>query len=310
MPKFEVHRSTVIKASPEKVFEAVSDFGTWTTWSPWLCAEPTAEVTVTDDSSSVGSVYSWTGEVVGAGEIEHRTLKPGQLILDEIRFQKPFKSVSDVSFELEPSGEGTHLTWRMKGSLPFFLFWMRSMMETFIGMDYVRGLRMLKEWLETGQIRSQTHITGIVDAGPLRMAGVRKTCSMKDIGPSMQQACEEASQKFQAAGLPTDGQRISVYHSYDMKAQVVVYTTGLTIADSQLPVPEGLSEWSLPACRAFGVEHIGSYEHLGNGWSAAHQHVRYRKLKQKKIATFEIYKSDPATTPEEELRTDIFLPLR
>ena len=35
----------------------------------------------------------------------------------------------------------------MRGALPWFLFWMRPAMETFIGMDYERGLKMLKDWL-------------------------------------------------------------------------------------------------------------------------------------------------------------------
>ena len=41
-------------------------------------------------------------------------------------------------------------------SAAFFLFWMRRQMELFIGMDYERGLKMLKEWIETGQILSTT----------------------------------------------------------------------------------------------------------------------------------------------------------
>ncbi|MEZ6060927.1 MAG: SRPBCC family protein [Planctomycetaceae bacterium] len=65
MPKFHVQRSITIDASPEEVFDRVADFGTWTTWSPWLCAEPDAEVKVSEDSSSEGSVYSWSGQIVG-----------------------------------------------------------------------------------------------------------------------------------------------------------------------------------------------------------------------------------------------------
>ena len=96
MPRFHVYRSMNIDAPPEKVFEAVADFSTWTTWSPWLCADPRAQVQVTEDPSSVGSVYSWQGELVGEGEIEHRQLEPGRLIQDEIRFVKPFRSQSEV----------------------------------------------------------------------------------------------------------------------------------------------------------------------------------------------------------------------
>ena len=198
MSRYHVQRSIQINADCEKVFETVADYRTWTTWSPWLCAEPDAQVNVTQDSSSVGSVYSWKGEIVGEGEIEHHRLQPGRLIEDEIRFIKPFRSRSQVSFELESAGESTQITWHMHGSLPWFLFWMRSQMEVFIGMDYERGLRMLKEWIETGQILSKTRIRGVEPVGPLQMAGVRKTCSLSEIGPSMEAAFADVTRILSA----------------------------------------------------------------------------------------------------------------
>ena len=199
MPRFHVRRSTVINAVPQRVFETVSDYGTWTTWSPWLCAEPDAEVHVTEDSASVGSVYAWRGEIVGEGEIEHRRLEPPRSIEDEIRFVKPFRSQSTVSFEVESQAGGTQITWNMHGSLPWFLFWMRPQMEAFIGMDYERGLKMLKEWIEQGEIPTQTKILGVQSVGPLQMAGLRRTCPLKDVGPSMEAAFTEVEQSFAPA---------------------------------------------------------------------------------------------------------------
>ena len=308
MPRYHVQRSIEINASPRKVFETVSDFGTWTTWSPWLCAEPDANVTVTENSSAVGSVYSWEGELVGQGEIEHQELQPGRLIEDEIRFVKPFKSRSGVTFEMAPAGEGTRLTWHMRGSLPWFLFWMRSQMEVFIGMDYDRGLGMLKELMESGEIQSQTTIRGIESVGPLRMAGVRKKCSIREIGPSMETAFSEATDTFSQNNLPMDSS-LSVYHHFDMKAQTFDYTSGFVVPEAA-EVPAQLSTWSIPPSQAVCVQHTGSYKNLGNGWSAAHQYARYKKLKQSKVGTFEVYKNDPKDTKPADLVTEIYLPLR
>jgi effector-binding domain-containing protein len=274
-----------------------------------LCAEPDAQVDVTEDASSVGSIYSWKGKVVGEGEIEHRDLEPGSLIEEEIRFVKPFRSKSQVSFEFEPVGDGTKITWHMRGSLPWFLFWMRSQMEVFIGMDYERGLRMLKEWLETGQILSETKVRGIESVGPLKMAGVRKTCAISEIGPSMEEAFSEATEKFKANELSTETQTLSVYHDFDIKAQTFDYTSGYVVSAATESVP-GLSMWSLPASKAFCVEHIGSYEHLGNAWSAAHQITRYEKMKLSKAGGYEVYRNSPQDTAPAELRTEIYLPLK
>ncbi|MBC8352526.1 MAG: SRPBCC family protein [Planctomycetes bacterium] len=310
MPRYHVYRSNQINATPQKVFDTISDFRTWTTWSPWLGAEPDAKVTVTENASSIGSIYSWQGELVGQGEIEHRDLQPGRLIKEEIRFLKPFKSKSEVAFEMELVGDGTKLTWHMRGALPWFLFWMKPQMEVFIGMDYERGLKMLKELLETGQILSETKIRGVEPVGPLRMAGVRKKYSLNDIGPSMAAMLADATEKFSKHNLPTDGEPMSVYHDFDMKSGIFDYTAGFALPESVGSVSEELSCWSLSATKALRVDHIGSYENLGNAWSAANQFARYKKLKQSKAGAFEIYKNNPNDTSPADLRTEISLPLR
>lgn len=308
MPKYHVQRSIEIDASPEQMFDAVADFSKWTVWSPWLCAEPEAEVNVTGEPSSVGAVYSWKGEVVGQGEIEHLNLERGILIEDEIRFLKPFRSRSSVSFDLDEAGSGTRLTWHMRGSLPWFLFWMTPMMEVYIGMDYERGLRMLKEWIETGEILSRTVNQGVVSVGPIRMAGIRKKCQLKDVGSQMQNVLCEVKEKFDQHGVEPTGV-ITVYHTANLKTQMFDLTVGLMIAESASPPPE-LSTWSIPEVKALCVQHHGRYEHLGNPWSSAHQIVRYRKLKQSKVGAFEIYRNDPDETDPADLHTDIYLPLR
>ena len=310
MPQFHVRRSIDICASPEVVFDRLADFNTWTTWSPWLIAEPDARVTVTDNADGVGAIYAWQGEVVGAGEIEHRQLERPRRIEDELRFIKPFKSHSQVSFELQSMDSGTSLSWDMLGSLPWFMFWMRPMMETFIGMDFERGLKMLKEWIETGHVASQTKIQGVVQAGPLHMLGVRQTCRVADISSSSEAAFRQAKQLFQQQSLPNSGGMISVYHKFDVKTGTFDYTAGYLVSELMLTQAGKLAQWSLPACQAFCVEHIGSYDHLGNAWSAANQLARHKKLKPCKLGTFELYKSPSSDTPADELRTEIYLPLR
>lgn len=313
MPKFHVSRSIDIQANPTLVFEKVADFGTWTTWSPWLLSEPEAKVIVSDDASSVGSKYSWDGEVVGAGEMEHESLTPGKKIESEIRFLKPFKSISKVAFDLAETADGTKLTWHMHGSLPFFLFFMKPQMETFIGMDYERGLKMLKEWIETDSISSTIDVKGVQSVDGMTVVGVRKSCPVSNIGEAMGEAYSEADTKLESAGLPKDGEMVSVYHCFDMKNGIFEFTSGYRVPEDQAAKASstsGLSVWSMPASQAFRIDHKGKYEHLGNAWSAANQITRYKKMKQSKVGTFEIYRNTPDQTEPKDLETEIYLPLK
>ena len=309
MPAYHVEKSIEIKAPVDRVYEFVADYETWTSWSPWLGAEPDAKVIITGERCSVGSCYCWSGDIVGEGEIEHIQLSPGKSIRDEIRFVKPFKSQSRVSFELQPTGsDTTKITWAMDGKLPFFLFWMKSMMTTLIGMDYERGLKMLKEVIETGKVASHTDVRGLESVGPLNVAGVRKQCTMDTINEAMEGVFDEAKSRLEAAGISICGEVITVYHHVDLKAKTMDFTAGFVV--SELKEAAGISTWSLPVSRALAVGHRGSYDHLGNAWSAAYQVARYKKWKLSKQGTFEIYRNDPKQVEPAELLTDVYLPLR
>lgn len=309
MPKFSVKKSIEIHSDPQTVYEKVADFHTWPSWSPWLCAEPDAKLEFSEQTASEGSSYTWDGEVVGAGALEHKSLEPNKSIRDEIRFFKPMKSVSNVGFDFEPSSQGTKVTWMMDGSLPFFLFWMTKQIETFIGMDYERGLKMLKESIESGHVASNTTVHGNQKMGPFHVVGVRSTCPIREVGPSMDASFRKAAECLEKAGLPSDGEKVSAYHKMDMKAEKFEYTSGMLFAEPIEP-PPGMELWSLPETETFRVDHIGSYDHLGNAWSAAMRHVDAKKLKKSKISPFELYKNEPQNTAPEHLHTEIYLPLR
>lgn len=310
MPAYDISRAIEIQCAPAQAYETVADFRTWTTWSPWLLADPQAKVTTSPQVATVGSTYTWDGPVVGAGELTHKVLVPGKRIEDELRFVRPFKSVCRTSFEFAPSPTGTRVTWDMHGSLPWFMFWMVPMMKTFIAMDYQRGLSMLRDLIETNHIPSRCVVHGKKGIGPIRMAGIADRCSVFEVGNSMETAFNRARAEFQRLGLPTDGDMISVYTKFRMAAGQFDYISGWTIpANCDVPA-SALKTWTLPAGPAFQVDHIGSYSHLGNAWSVANQLVRHQKLKQQRTGTCEIYRTTSPDTPDNDLLTEIYLPLR
>ena len=311
MPQFQIERSTVIQSNPERVYDALADFRTWTTWSPWLIADPEAAVTISENPSAIGSRYGWKGTVTGEGELVHQRLQPNERIEDDLTFLKPFKSFAKTAFHLQPAEGGTRLTWSMNSSMPWFLFWMIPMMKTFIGMDYARGLCMFKEWIETGAIQSSTKVHGVESVRPFRMAGMAASSPIDRIGPSMEQTFSTAQAEFKSLGIPMTGEMISVYTKFRIKEGVFDYICGYILPDSiAIPASSALVTWKLQSSTAFRVTHIGSYKHLGNGWSVANQIARFRKLKQCRTGTYEIYRTTPPETPEAELVTDIYLPLR
>ncbi|MEO2016593.1 MAG: GyrI-like domain-containing protein [Fuerstiella sp.] len=215
----------------------------------------------------------------------------------------------NVSFELAAAGDGTEITWRMQGNLPWFMFWMRSSMETFIGMDYERGLKMLKEFIETGTVLSQTDVIGVESIEVMNVLGVGDFCSTDDVGPTMTKAFATATEQLSRNAIAIDGDMLSVYHPCDLKLRRFDFTSGYAVPSGS-QAPAGLNHCQLPAGKSLHIRHTGRYENLGNAWSGGYQYARYRKLKVAKRDAFEIYRNKPEENPPAELVTDIFLPLR
>ena len=181
MPKIAVNKSIVIAVTPEKAFETIRDFRQWNRWSPWVICEPDCQMTYADDGKS----YAWDGKVIGSGSVEMADEQKPQAIDYRLTFLKPWKSKATFSFVFQPEGDGVRVIWTMDSSLPWFLFFMKGMMTAMIGMDYDRGLRMLKDYLETGNVHSKLEYPGQTNFEGFRYVGIRSQSSMAQIGDQM-----------------------------------------------------------------------------------------------------------------------------
>lgn len=301
MPKFHIERSIEISASSATVRDVIQDYGQWEIWSPWLIMEPDAKLEFQGSAATIGHSYEWTGDMVGAGRMELSAME-GDTDKMDLTFLKPFKSTAKVAFQtIALSDTQTRVTWHMDSGLPFFMFFMVNTMKAMIGMDYERGLKMLKEYIETDQVSSSIDIAGVVDVPETHYIGASADSNLADISTSMETTFVKVAEL--AKGKTIANLAGSIYHSMDIKSQHCKYTAFLPVAESD-------ATGSIGSCRALKVTHTGSYQHLGNAWSTANTYQRHNKLKKnKQIAPFELYLNDPATTPAKDLQTEIFLPV-
>jgi effector-binding domain-containing protein len=306
---FTLHRSIAITRSPGDVYDFVADFATWPQWSPWLCQEPECPVTITGTQGTVGHKQAWNGKVIGSGEMTMSEAQaPGSLEYN-LLFLKPWKTRSRVVFQFAPEGEGTVVTWWMYGSLPFFMFFMRKMMDAWVGGDYKRGLAMMKEVLEKGSVPTRTRIVGVESRDAFHFVGRRRTCAMDDIGPAMQEDLKQLCTLEQAGKLPSPEKVLSVYHKFNMVKGETEYTTGY-LYRAPVAAPEGLAAGQMPAHRALRVEHLGAYRHLGNAWAAAMGCARGQHKMNRRLPMYEIYVNDPNEVPETETVAEIYIPVK
>lgn len=151
MADYEVQRSITINSDPSTIYDKIVDLHKWESWSPWEDLDPSMTKSYTGPDSGVGASYSWKGNrKVGEGNMAIIDVsRPDRVDLD-VEFLKPFKARNKTVFALEPSGDGTQVTWTMTGVHNFLSRIMSVFvsMDKMVGKDFEKGLARLKADVE------------------------------------------------------------------------------------------------------------------------------------------------------------------
>lgn len=302
MPKTHVTKKIEIDAKPSVIFPILNDFNHWTFWSPWLIMEPEAKVNVSEDSK----YYDWEGNRIGSGNMKITSEAKNDRIEYDLNFLKPWKSYAKVTFLLKEKEDKTEVSWVMDSSLPFFLFFMKKGMEGFIGVDFDRGLRMLKEYVEDSKVKSKLEFIGKQKFDGLKYVGIKNTTGMAQLDEQMKADFERLERFIKDHQSYVDGAIFSQYHKWDIIKQRVDYTSGVGMKEIPSKLPDGFVAGEIPKTSVYTLRHIGSYAHLGNAWGTLNTMQRNKEFKNnKKIHPFEIYVNNPGETQDENLITDI-----
>ena len=79
---FQVQRSIVVKAAPEKILPLITDFRRWSEWSPYEKLDPAMKRVHAGAPSGVGAVYEWEGSgKAGAGRMEIKEVQAWPLAI-------------------------------------------------------------------------------------------------------------------------------------------------------------------------------------------------------------------------------------
>ncbi len=307
MPKLVVEKSIEIAAPPEKVFEIISDLGKWRPWNPWLITEPEAHVDVAAD----GKHYSWNGARTGSGEMRITAEQAPSSVDLELTFLKPFKSHAKVGFRVAPKDEGSSVSWTMHSSLPFFMFFMTNMMKTMIGMDYDRGLAMLKDYVETGMVASKIEDRGVSQYPGCKYIGIETECALDELGPRMAEDFKRLQQWLESSGNKASADAFSIYRKWDLSKGRAQYTCGIPLANLPSDVAAPFVTGEIPALKTHVLDHVGPYRHLGNAWSTGMQMARGKEIRVSKAhKPFETYALNadgalPGKASDKDTRTSL-----
>jgi len=306
--KFQVDKSVTIDAELSTVRPYVADFKQWSAWSPWSIIEPNHQSSFVGEPGEAGSLMSWDGEIIGSGKMTLTSVENDHYQHD-LEFLAPWKSEAKASVALKSMGNATEVTWTMDGDMPFYLFFMVGMMKAWIGMDYERGLTMLKELAEKGKVDAKTTDEGLVDFAGFSYVGLANKSLMEDMPADMQSDFERVMTDFAGATNPPQ-HYLTVYTKVKTAKQLFSYVCAVSSESAdQLELGDRYVRGQIPSQKMLEIRHRGSYRFLGNAWSMGHMVTRAKKIKQNG-KPFEYYHNSPTEVEESELLTSIYFPVK
>ena len=306
MPLVKIKKTKHINAPIEKVYDIVSDLSQWQAWSPWLMMDPDTHVDVKNKKD-----YSWEGVRTGTGNMQITQEVQNESVDYNLNFLKPWKSKAKVRMEVKSNDGGTDVSWHMDSTLPWFMFWMKKTMETYIGMDYDRGLNLLKDYAEDGKVNSRLNFLGESEYSGCNYIGIKRTCSIAEMADSMTKSYQDLIPfAHSKEGLrPNDS--ICIYHKYDAVKDICEYTAGVPYDILPSNLPSHYMVGKQKPTKIYTLEHVGPYHHLGNAWSTLQTMIRNKEIKiEKGYHPFETYGNSLKDTHPNELISRIHFAIK
>lgn len=310
-----VERAIVVNAKPATVYAVLNGFRQFNKWSPWAKLDPNAKYTVEGPMTGVGAKQSWTSEDpnVGSGSQEIIAVSPNQSVTMKLTFSD-FDSDNTALYVLTPEGEGTRIVWGFdmgcRGNIMCRYFGL--MMDGMLGPDYESGLLNLQALVETLPKADFSDLqVEVVDAKPVAIAYAYGESPAEQAGPKLGELYGKVMKVVTAAGGKQVDAPMAITHEFNEETKFWKFDAAIPVDKADLAAP---ADGEVKVGQTYGglaikAVHKGPY---------AAMEPTYGKLMAYKAAmgfedngnSWEHYVTDPGSTPEDDLITNIYWPVK
>ena len=150
---YVIEREVVVKKPQNDVFKYIRFIKNQDYYSKWVMSDPNMKKTYSGTDGTPGFIYAWDSDQkdTGKGEQEIKNIVDGEQIATEIRFEKPFRNVSQALMAVNDAGDDqTSVKWSFASSMKYPMNAILLFMdfEKLLGKDMESSLVRLKGILE------------------------------------------------------------------------------------------------------------------------------------------------------------------
>jgi effector-binding domain-containing protein len=315
-----MERSTLIAAPASAIYSQIDNYRSFNLWSPWAQYDPNAKYTIEGPARGVGARQSWAGNAeIGSGSQQIIETKPYTLIKSSLVFGG-FEAHRYVStFSLEPRGDDTRVTWSFDGEFggnalnQIVSRYFALMMGDSVGKDYDRGLSNLKKLAES---LPKTDFSALnveevsLQAQAIAAISGQSSPEVGEIGKAYAVAYAKIVGFIKTNGLRESGPPLAITRKWDTGHKIFMFDAGIPVNRNDVAVLGGeVRLMKTYAGKALKVTHRGPYATMPQTYEMLHAYMKAYGY-EKSSDEWEEYVSDPGKTPESELITHIFYPVK
>lgn len=148
---FLVQRSATVRAAPDRIYPLINDLHRFNEWNPYRKKDPNMAGEYRGAPQGKGAAYAFAGNKdVGRGSLEIVEAEPPSAVRMRLEMVEPFEARNTVEFTLRALGDGTRVTWTMRGHQPFVAKVIHLFLDvdSMVGRDFETGLADLKTLAE------------------------------------------------------------------------------------------------------------------------------------------------------------------
>ena len=311
----QVERSILIDAPPSAVFAKVNGFRYFNDWSPFVATMPDAEYSYVGPDFGIGSKMSWSTP-------EPKSEAGSQIIVASTPYERVDveldlgpRGEAQVAYLLQPEDGGTRITWTFDTDFGFNLVgrYFGLLLDRNLGPLYAQGLANLKRISEELPRVDWSGIEiGISTVESTTIAYSTGHCQREpaDIAASLAAAYGRVAGFISTNGLQMTGQPTAITNYWDDRGWG--FDAGIPVSGSpsrgvgpDSPVRMGETYGG----KVVKAIHTGPYTGLSDTRDLVEAFLLAHKLEMNG-RSWEVYVSDPGNTPEAELRTEIYYPVK
>ncbi|WP_111307503.1 SRPBCC family protein [Confluentibacter sediminis] len=299
--EFSFSRSRVMKAPAPVIFKKINDFENWQVFSPWIERHPNTEITYGTKHFGVGATYNWHGAVLGEGSIKTVAANENQFMSQHMSTLKPYESESEIHWDLEPTDEGTKVTWSIEGEQSFMAKMYATFtgsVETHMGPDFERGLFKLDSIVTADMKVYSITVNGITDHGGGYYLYNSASCKIDEVESKMQDMLPKVKAYALKNNITMAGSPFIHYITWDAENNAAIISCCVPTTDRVITTDSDILTGQLLPFKAIKTTLKGNYSHLKEAWATAMKYIPEHGFElEDNGPMLEVYTTDSATLP-------------